>query len=58
MKLEAIFTKVIETTRSNWKQEHTLTPEERDTLIREKLERAAEFHKAIRQREALFEESR
>jgi len=45
-------------TQAEFMQEHTLTPEETEKLIQEKLERARAYSEAWRKREALLVESR
>ena len=37
-----------------WLTEHTLTEEQRKQLFKEKLERAAQGHRSLKQREALY----
>jgi hypothetical protein len=44
--------------RSEWCNQHTLTPEQVKQLIREKIERARAYHEADKKREALIAESR
>ena len=44
--------------QSEFMQVHTLTPKERDALIKAKLERARAYSEAIRKREALLVERR
>ncbi len=42
-------------TQAEWYKEHVLTPEQRKKLLEEKIERARQYHKAVKQREALLE---
>jgi hypothetical protein len=44
--------------QAEFMQVHTLTPKERDALIKAKLERARAYSEAIRKREALLVERR
>jgi len=44
-------------TQAEFMQKHTLTPEETEKLIQEKLERARAYVEAWRKREALLSES-
>ena len=44
--------------QAEFMQKHTLTPEDTEKLIREKLERARAYSEAWRKREALLVESR
>ncbi len=39
-------------TQAEWYRDHVLTPEQRKKLMEEKLERAQQYHKAVKQREA------
>ena len=44
-----------ELTQAEWYQTHVLTSEQRKKLVEEKLERARQWHEAIKKREALLE---
>ena len=41
-------------TQAEWYRTHVLTPEQRKKLVEEKLERAQQWHEAIKKREALL----
>jgi hypothetical protein len=53
--MDTIKTDTTEQKQERYVQVHTLTPSERDKLIKEKLERARAYHEAWRKREALLE---
>ena len=40
--------------QSEWYRAHALTPEQRKKLLEEKIARAQQYHKAIKQQEALI----
>ena len=49
-------TDIKQTQKAEWLKTHTLSPEQLKQLIQNKLVRAAQFHDAVRKREALLED--
>lgn len=43
--------------QAEWYKKHVLTPEQREKLFREKLERAAQYHSALKKQEKPVEKS-
>lgn len=41
-------------TQAEWYRAHVLTPEQRKRLLEEKLERAQQYHEAVKKQEALL----